>query len=179
MVLKKFRKEEVLFREDEECRGVGIMISGRIKIVSYSFSGKEIIYNRLGDGEMFGANLVFSSEKQYRGNVVGETAGSFLYIGKEALVKLLQTNREFLLLYLEHQSNFGKEMNLKNKILSFGTAEERLDYYLHVSGGEIEIESIADLSRKLGLERETLSRLIHSLDSKGKILYESKRIKLL
>ncbi len=171
MPVKKFGRGENLFHEDEVCKGIGILVSGRVKIVSYSFSGGEIVYKRLSEGEMFGANLVFSSEKRYRGSVVGESRGSLLYIGKEDLVRLMQTNRDFLLRFLEMQSDFGKELNLQNKILAFNSADERLAYYLHANEERIEIESIAALARKLGLERETLSRLIHAWQKEGKITF--------
>jgi signal-transduction protein with cAMP-binding, CBS, and nucleotidyltransferase domain len=57
MPVKKFGRGEILFHEDMVCKGIGILISGRVKIVSYSFSGGEIVYKRLSEGEMFGANV--------------------------------------------------------------------------------------------------------------------------
>lgn len=175
----KFIKDEILFHENDECKGVGIVLSGKIKIVSYSFSGREILYNQLSSGEMFGANLVFSSERSYRGNVVGESGGSYLYIAKQKLIDLLQSNRDFLLRFLEMQSDFGKELNRQTKILSFNSAEERLVYFLHVNGGETKPDSIASLARKLGLERETLSRLISSMTKSQRIEWDGTTIRLL
>ena len=36
-------KNEILFRENELCENIGIVISGEIRIISYLESGKEII----------------------------------------------------------------------------------------------------------------------------------------
>ena len=53
----ELKKNETLFRENEECRSIGIVISGEIKIVSYSFEGREIIYSINKENTIFGNNL--------------------------------------------------------------------------------------------------------------------------
>ena len=43
--LLKFKKEQILFDEEEECSYVGIVISGELKIASFTLSGQEVVYN--------------------------------------------------------------------------------------------------------------------------------------
>ena len=57
----ELKKNETLFRENEECKTIGIVINGEIKIVSYSFEGREIIYSINKENTIFGNNLIFSS----------------------------------------------------------------------------------------------------------------------
>ena len=175
---KSFSKGEHLYREGEVCDGVFIVQQGLIKIVSYSLSGEEIIYNELGRGSLFGNNLVFSSDPRFRGNVIAYQEGSLSYIKKKALLTLLEANEKFLIAYLNIQSDFGKSLNEKIKILSFQSAEERLMFYLSQRNGEIRFKSLSSLAESLFLKRETLSRLVHRLEQEGRLVFEGKRIVL-
>ena len=43
--LVKVKKNQIIFREEEECEYIAIVLSGKINITSYTLSGQEIIYN--------------------------------------------------------------------------------------------------------------------------------------
>lgn len=171
-------KGEVLFNEGDICNGVAIVHKGSITISSYSYSGKEIIYNTIKENEMFGNNLVFSSEPRYKGNVIANEKTTLFYIKKLDLIEILQNNRQFLVNYLEIQSNFGKQLNSRIKLLSFDSIEERFLYYLYINNNKIVYSSITDLAKTLSMSREATSRLITNLISKGTIVRIGKVIKL-
>ena len=98
-------KNNVIFHEGDFCESIGILVSGKIDIVSYSFEGKELLLNSLKPGDIFGNNLLFSSEPIYRGDVVSKEKCVIAFISKDNLIYLLQNNRDFLNLYLKEQSN--------------------------------------------------------------------------
>lgn len=169
VIYQKCRKDEVLFHEDDLCELIGIVVDGRIDIISYSFSGKEVLYNSLGRNEIFGNNLVFSDYPHYRGNITCKEDTLVAIIKKDSLIQILQNNQQFLLEYLKIQSNFGKSLNSKIKLLSFNNALDRFDYYLYSNGNKIHYKNVADLARLLFMERETLSRLLSNLEKEGVI----------
>ena len=90
-------KNKILFQEDQKCDYISIIMEGEIKIVSYSFSGREIIYSLLKKDEIFGNNLIFSSSPFYKGAVVAKVNSKIALIDKDTLINLLQENKEFLL----------------------------------------------------------------------------------
>ena len=51
--VRSYNKNDVLHREGDKCEEITIVSEGKIKIVSYSFSGKEIIFNELGKNQIF------------------------------------------------------------------------------------------------------------------------------
>lgn len=173
---KSFKKDDVLFRENDKCDSIGVVVSGQISIVSYLKNGKEIVYNTLKENEIFGNNLIFSSNPFYKGNIITNVDSKIVFIYQKELINLLQTNKEFLLAYLEIQSNFTKTLNDKIKLLSIDSAKERLYYYLHENNNSIEYSSVTDLSKELCISRETLSRLLSQLLKKGIISKEKNRI---
>lgn len=164
------KKEQILFNENDNCETIGIVIEGEVDIISYSFEGSEIVFNKLTSGMVFGNNLIFSKEPYYRGSVIAKTPSKVALIYKKDLLTLLKSNDVFLLNYLQKQSDTGKELNSKIKLLSLSNAEERFMYYLHINGERITYRNVTQLASTLFLTRETLSRLLSRLVEEKKII---------
>ena len=161
--IKEIKKGNILFNENEECLSVGVILEGVITISSYTFEGKEIVYNTINSDGVFGNNLIFSDHPYYKGNVIAKTNVKLALINKNNLIKLLQNNQQFLVKYLEIQSNFSKELNSKIKLLSFNKAEERFLYFLYIHYNKISFKNISSLADDLFLTREATSRLISKM----------------
>lgn len=161
--LSTYKEGEILFYENDVCHTLGIVKSGEITISSITFTGNEIIYNRLTKGQMFGNNLLFSSDNKYRGNVKASYKCEVYLINKDNLRKILMNNEAFLNEYLAIQSNFARSLNTKIKLLSFTSAKERFLYYLFVNNNHINFKNVTTLSQSLYLTREVTSRLISKL----------------
>ena len=177
--IKRFKAGETLFIENDVCNSVGIVKSGEISIKSYFSNGKEVTYNVLSEGQMFGNNLIFSSKPQYRGDVIATKESEIFFIKKESLIKLLKSDDEFLIAYLSQQSDFSKTLNLKIKLLTIPSAEDRFIYYLTFNKNKISYKSITKLANELYLTRESLSRTIKKLKEKKTILVDGKTITLM
>ncbi len=175
-------KNSVIAHEGDNCENIGIIVSGKVDIVSYAFKGKEMLLNSLKVGDIFGYNLIFSSEPIYRGDVIAKEKCVIAFINKENLIFLLQNNQDFLKLYLQAQSDFGKSLNARIQLLSFTNAEERLFYFASKNDNVIIFKNVTALAAQIGIQRETLSRLLTSLvkrhlikKEKGKITFLKKR----
>ncbi len=165
--VKSVDRGTYLFREGELCSKISIVVSGGVKIVSTHYSGNEVVFNALESGEMFGNNLIFSDNPIYKGDVITTKDTTIVSIKKEYLEKILQCNKEFLIAYLNIQSNFGKKLNSTIKMLSMSSAEDRFMFYLHENGNELSYHTITDLADILNLKRETLSRLLTMLEKEN------------
>lgn len=175
-------KNSVIAHEGDTCESIGVIVSGKVDIVSYSFQGKELILNSLKAGEIFGNNLIFSSEPVFKGDVIAKEKCVIAFINKENLLFLLQNNKDFLELYLKAQSDFGKSLNARIQLLSFTNAEERLQYFASKNDNVIIFKNVTSLAAQIGIQRETLSRLLTSLvkrhlikKEKGKITFVKKK----
>ena len=175
--IKSYKKDKVLFMENEICKEVGFLLKGSLVIKAYTDSGKEIIYNKIESGGVFGNNLLFSGNKKYRGNVIAVCDTTIAYINKENLLIILRNNNAFLNAYLTKLANDSKELNSKVKLLSLDSAKDRLMYYLDINNNEIKFNTITSLARELNIQRETLSRLISKLVKDKVIIYKDNTIK--
>lgn len=175
---RSYKPQETIFFENDICISVGIVKSGEISIKSYFANGKEVTYNVLEEGQMFGNNLVFSSTPRYRGDVISQKQSEIWFISREKLLKLLKQDDELLVLYLTQQSDFSKNLNFKIKLLTISSAEDRLAYYLTFNKGKITYKSITKLANELYLTRESLSRTITKMVKEKKLTQASKTLKL-
>ena len=171
-------RNQTLFFEGDECKKVGIIISGKINIISYFSDGKEVVYSELTKNQMFGNNLIFSSEPFYRGDVVAMEKSVIYYVSREELMKALSASPEFLELYLKQQSDFSKTLNFKIKLLTIGNARDRFLYYLTFYNKQISYKSVTKLAKELYLTRESLSRTMYKMAKDGEIKIENKTITL-
>ena len=176
---KTYKKGETIFYENDVCLKIGIVISGEISIKSYFSDGKEVIYNTLSKGQMFGNNLIFSSNPYYRGDVVCEQNAEISFLSKESLIRVLRNDEDFLIEYLNEQSDFSKTLNFKIKLLTISSASDRLLYYLTFNKNKITYKSITKLANELYLTRESLSRTIKKLKENKIIKAHSKTITLM
>ena len=175
---RSFKAGKTIFLENDTCQSVGIVKSGEISIKSYFANGKEVTYNVLLEGQMFGNNLVFSSNPRYRGDVISQKESEIWFLSKENLLKILKEDEEFLVLYLTQQSDFSKTLNLKIKLLTISGAEDRLLYYLTFNKNKISYKSVTKLADELYLTRESLSRTITKLTKNKKIKKSGKTLEL-
>lgn len=178
-VIRKLRKGETLFREDDRCNEVGIILEGQVAIISYLQDGTEMVYNRLKKDSIFGNNLIFSSDPYYKGNIIAETDCQIAIIHKEELTSILKENQSFMIEYLRIQSDQGKQLNSRIRLLSQDSAEARFFCYMHDHHEEISYSSVSDLSKDLYISREALSRLLSRLEKEKRIYRDRKSIRLL
>ena len=172
-------KGTTLFLENDKCSSIGIVINGQVSIVSYLNDGKEIIYNVLKENEIFGNNLIFSSDPYYKGNIITNEDSLIAMVSKKHLCEILSSNNKFMIEYLRISSDFAKKLNNNIKLLSIDSVEERFLFYLHEHQNKIEYSSISSLASLIYVERETLSRLISKLLKQNKIIKKDKTIELL
>ena len=174
-----YKKGETIFYENDKCLKIGIVAEGEISIKSYFSSGKEVVYNSLAKGQMFGNNLIFSSNPYYRGDVVCEKDAEIIFINKESLTNILKNDDQFLIEYLNEQSDFSKTLNFKIKLLTISSASDRFIYYLTFNKNKISYKSITKLANELYITRESLSRTIKKLKENKVIKVRSKTITLM
>ena len=179
LTAKKLQKNEVLFREGQRCREIGIVLHGSLIITSFLENGTQIIYNTLEQNDMFGNNLLFSSDPFYKGDVLAAENSEVLLIREEELLGLMSDDPLFLKEYLKIQSDTGKDLHFQIRLLSIDSAQERLFYYLHEHSGRIRFTSVSALSKQLFLSRETLSRLLSKLTKEKRIIKEDDVIRLI
>ena len=174
----EFKKDSTIYKEDEKCDSIGIIESGTVEIATYLENGVKIVFNTLESGEMFGSNLVFSSQPIYKGNVVATSNCKICFIHKDDLKVIFAENEDFLVRFLNIQSDFTKNLNYRIKLLSMSSAKDRVMFAVESAKNNIiHLTTVNDFADNLGLTREATSRTLAKLVDEGLITYDNRTIK--
>lgn len=176
-IIKKYIKNEIIFNENDLCDSLAIILEGNVIISSFTYDGKEIVFNKLSKNDLFGQSLLFSSSPKYKGSIVSLNNSSIGYINKKDLIELLK-NEENLLSYLSLLSDSVLLSKEKSRTLSFENVKDRLLYHLSIYN-KIEYKTITSLAKELCVTREALSRTLKKLSTSKIINIEGKCITLI
>ena len=86
-----FTNNQAIFFKDDPATGLMTIVSGNVKIVSYAASGKEIIFNILGPGDVLGEiALINGGNRTAEARAVGNT--ELLHLDRADFMPLLESD---------------------------------------------------------------------------------------
>ena len=178
-----YRNNDVVFNEADICNKVGFIFKGRMKISTFTEREGEVTFNFLETNDFFGDLLVFSSEPNYPGIATCLENTTIYYLSKNKLIELFKADTLFLTNFLTLITNKGVLLKQKNKLFAHKNIEERLSYYLNhvakkVERNKVYFKSVTDIAHLLSIPRPSLSRVLHKMESDGKIYIEKHYITL-
>ena len=159
-------KTSVLFKVNEPCSTLGVVVSGEVQVVIGTPNGKDVIYESLHAGDLFGADSLFSSAPIFKGDVIALGKSTIALIEKDKVVEFMNNNKEFLNEFLRIQSDRITDLTATTKILDSDNCEERFLTYIALHGKQMKIKSIQYVANQIHVTREALSRCIKKLVEK-------------
>lgn len=186
VVINHHKKREVVFMEGDECTGLYIIRTGRVKVVRSSSTGKEQIINIMNPGDMLGFE-VFYNARTYKHTAVVMEDCDLCYIDRHAFFKILEREpaiaRKLIL-------SLGKELNnAYERIGHLGllNAKEKLAQLLYTLAAQYGVKedggvrlnltlSRLEIAELLGITQETSIRLLKSFKEEGVLDIRRKEI---
>lgn len=163
--IRSYKSNEIIFFEDQECEYASIILKGGIYMTSL-YKDKEINFNYMKKGSMFGHNLLFNKNHKYKAHIVAVGNTQILNLNKQEFLKSLQ-NLNILEEYLEYMSQFTINDKETIKILQIQKLRDRILYILSTNFGVYRYKNITQFANKVGVSRETLSRELVKLKNEG------------
>jgi len=186
VVISAYRKKEMVFMEGDECTGLYIIRTGRVKVVRSSSSGKEQIISILNPGDMLGFEVFYEGEF-YKHSAVAMEDCELCYIDKNSFFRILEKEphiaRKLII-------SMGKELNhTYERIGNLGllNAREKLAHLLYTLAKEYGVKqdsgvqlnltlSRLEIAELLGITQETSIRLLKSFKEEGILEIRRKEI---
>lgn len=116
---------EVLFRQGDAPKSLWIVLSGRVKVVKSSPSGRELILDLLGPGDPVGAVAVFEG-LPYPATALAQISAVCLEIERRGFLALLDSNPSLVRGLLSGFAMRLRELTARLADLSGGRVEARL-----------------------------------------------------
>lgn len=175
-------KGRVIFCEGDAAHFYYQIVSGRIRMVSTSASGKEFMQGLFSEGESFGEPPLFT-DQPYPAAAVADEETTLLRLPRSMFVKLLKENPDIHFAFttllanrLRQKSILSKEMTcsepaeLIRGVLKRYTINERHNGRLRVT---LTRQQIADMT---GLRVETVIRTIRTMFKRGDVLVNKGKV---
>ena len=188
-VMQHVPKKEVLYFENEVSDCVYILKEGKVKIYRKAPNGKEIIFNIIWPGELFGELGITGQQKREEVAEVIEDAVVCIIPLKDMLLLMEympSLNREIL----KRLGNRVKKVQARLESLICKNAKERIRSLIReiaeehgrpIAGNPVQVEvnlglTYADISKLTATCRQTVSALLKDLEKQGIIKYDRRRI---
>lgn len=170
------KKDDVLFKEGDEALHYFELISGSLKMVTYSEEGDEFIQGIFNPGESFGEPPLFSNFK-YPSAAISLGISEVWKLQRDNFFQLLKDNFE---VHLSLNRVLCDRLRYKNMILteiSFYEPEHRINSlinYLKEKSVDPQGSFLVPLTRQqiadmCGLRVETVIRTVKTMEEKGKL----------
>lgn len=186
--IQKCNKDEIIFLESEQGNKLYLIISGLFKVFKTGVNGRDKTLNLLGKGEFFGMAALFSDGLRTN-SVQALTDGELVSIERDKYKEVISNFPDVALKTIGVLSSQLQHANQEIKDLTFKTIEARLKSTLLELGDKfgvkeencIQIEqqfTHQELADIVGTTRETVTKMLGSMQSDGLIEISNKTIYL-
>lgn len=173
IVVKRFRRNEVILVEENTNEVMYVILHGKVKVIQVTQDGKEIILAMHRSGDFFGEISLIDS-KTVPATVVAMEDSVVTIIGKKEFYSLLYSQGKVLDVLLQILCSRLRESWDRIQLLSFNNASQRIKMLLMLlsnkygrttsEGTELAIKlTHQDIADMAGVARETVTRVIDRL----------------
>lgn len=181
---RQYRANSFVVHQGQRAEFLGIVSEGLVEVQKLSPGGNILTLTHLGQGEIFGEAVLFSSWQTYPASIFTPEGCTILFIHKEHLLQIFSRDREIFIAFMESISNRMVLLSEKIQLLAMGSLQERVISYLLGESQRQNTDSFhLSLSRRemaeyLNIPRPSLSRELGKLRDQGYINFEGNRFSL-
>ena len=161
-------------------RGLGVLLSGKACVYGKG-RDREVLLNRLGEADIFGAATVFFSEREAVSTVSAKTKCRILFIERSVLETVMKNDFAVASAYIAFLSEKICFLNRKISGFTAKSADSALAGYLLRAAdenGELAV-NMSRIASTLDIGRTTLYRAVDTLKADGAIAYDGKKMRIL
>ena len=188
-VTKKCSKDTIILLEDEEGDTLFVILKGKVKVTTFSESGKEVIFSILNEGDFFG-DMSLLDGKPRSATVISVEESELRLIRRSDFSKLLETHPGIALKLFEELTSRLRKADERIESLALLDVTGRIAgilLQLADERGEKSDESILiksrpthqELANMVGTTRETVTRVLKQLENKKYIYMEGKDLTII
>lgn len=180
------KRREVVFMEGDDCRGLYIIRTGRIKVLRSSSTGKEQIIKILNPGDLLGFEVLYNA-RHYKNTAMAMEDSELCYMEKHAFFNILEKEPAIAKKLI---ISMGRELNhAYERIGNLGllNAREKLAHLLYTLASEYGVAceggtklnltlSRLEIAELLGITQETSIRLLKNFKEEGVLEIKRKEI---
>ena len=188
-VRRTFARNAMIVFEEDRGDTLYIIDSGSVKITRLDEEGREVILAMLGPAEFFGEMALLDGQGRSANVLALEDAVVFT-LTRGDFLDVLTRFPSISIQLLKEMTQRLRKSDQQIKSLSLSDAEHRIGIALHRIAEEMGVFKLGrvvikripyqqDIANMAGTSRETVSRMLKSLESKGLVEREGRRMTIL
>jgi CRP/FNR family transcriptional regulator, cyclic AMP receptor protein len=186
-IIRNYKKDSTIIDKSLTGTGLYIITKGKVKVTENEPDGGEIILEMLFENDYFG-EMSLIDNKNPSANVVAMENTELFFISREEFQKLLKEKPNIGISLLEEMTRRLRMSDSKIKSLSISDAEGRIaaailqiaenSGMIHQGTVQVQLPYQHDVANLAGTSRETVSRVLHSLERKGLIEFDGSKLRI-
>ncbi len=185
-VRRTFQKNTMIVIEEDSADTLYIIDKGSVKITRLNDEGREVILAILGSSEFFGEMALLDGQGR-SANVMALDDTVMFTLTRRDFLDVLNRFPSISIQLLREMTSRLRKSDQQIKSLSLSAAEHRIGIALHriaedmgiFKMGQVVIKRLPyqqDIANMAGTSRETVSRMLKSLEEKGILEREGRRL---
>ena len=179
---KPYEKEAPIYLEDNVDENIYLVSSGKVKLVNYDQSGKEIVRQIITKGGLFGENVLLGEPRRQEFAISCENNTSVCSMNLDTMQELMRNNNRFSTAIYKLIGLKIKKIERRIELLVGKNVTSRVASYIydcHKEQDSLKIQN--ELSQKniaslLATSRESVAKVFSKLKEEGIIDYTRKSI---
>jgi len=189
MQKRTYKRNNMILMEEDFGDTLFILNTGSVKITRLSDDGREVILSILGEGDFFGEMSIFDGESR-SANVIALEDTEVFMLKRGDFLDLLEKHPKIAISLLQELAFRLRKSDQQIEGLSLSDAESRIAMTITrlaeelgmIRMGQVIIENLPyqqDIANMAGTSRETVSRMLKTLERKGFIQKRGRRLIIL
>ena len=184
-----YKNNDIITMEGHSFTGIGVVLEGEVKVTKTNEAGERIIMSILGNGEIFGEMVAFSSMNQWPATVVANQTTEILFIKPDVIVSqcnhMCTGHRQLTINLLHLISDKALALNRKVNYLSIKSMRGKLskflmeEYHRHQKRTFDIRFNRNELSEFLHVSRPSMSRELARMKNEGLLDYYQNTFRLI
>ncbi len=178
--LMRFCPGQILFSAGQNCEGLPLVVSGRVKVQMTGVSGHSIVLYRLDADDICTLSIgCLMTGRTYRAEAVVEEESEALMVPRRVFDRLMDQSAGFRLGVMESYGRRLDDLMLLVEEVAFRRMDQRLEEWLleRAARGPVVITH-QELAIELGTAREVVSRLLKELERRNMVRLSRGRIEV-
>ncbi len=183
--VKEYVRDSVIHFQGESYRNLLLVLEGVVSSEISNSSGKRVKLENFHRPALIAPGILFATDNSLPVTIIAESDCSILSIRKEAVVSVLQSDKECLSIYLGTLGNKISILADKIKMFQFRSIQQKIaGYLLNLSKNQGSDSLLIPYTREnladfFGVARPSLSRELSKMSDAGILDIDGKKVKLL
>ncbi len=182
-----FSKDEQIIDREDETKDVYFIVSGNVRVVNYSLSGREVAFEDIRSGSVFGELAALDGERR-SANIVALTMTDVATLTRSKFEEVLAENSDVAMRLMQRLAQVIRAST--DRIMDLSTLGANNRVYAELlrlahEGEEVNNTAVikpvpihGDIASRVSTTRETVARVLSDLSKKGLVKRQGSQLHL-